>query len=435
MQQYKTCKACKANLPLESFGLDSTRAGGRKSQCRECRGKGNAPNTPEAVKGLIAFASGEHATAAEALVQHGSVRAAAEALGWAPRRLRQCLGELARQAARRGWAPHHDMTHVVPEGFYIKGTSTLYDREGQIAGQWVKSQRDPEHRIELLLDAVQRIAEPFRGAAEPTQAKANRSDDLLCVYPFGDPHFGMHAWADETGENFDLKIAERDLITAVDHLVSLAPPARTGMLVSLGDLFHADSKKASTTAGTPVDVDSRWGKVLEVVVRTMRRCIDRMLEVHEQVKVISASGNHDELSALVLAVCLSLYYEREPRVQVETSPAKFYWHRFGKNLIGVHHGDTAKASDLPGVMACDRAKDWGETDHRYFYCGHIHHERVQEYPGVVVESFRTLAPKDAWHSAQGYRSGRDLRLDVLHREWGRVNRHIVGIQQIRSLQR
>lgn len=325
------------------------------------------------------------------------------------------------------------MTKIAPEGFRVRGTSTYYDRDGKLRSQWVKTAAEQDDRIALVLEAVQEIAGSFKGVGEPVAAPAHADEDLLCVYPFGDPHFGMHAWADESGESFDLKIAERDLVTAVDHLVNLAPPAKHALIISLGDLFHADGKSGQTTAGTRVDVDTRYGKVLAVVIRAMRRCIDRALEKHETVSVICASGNHDDLTSLVLSVCLAQYYEREPRVKVDTSPAKFYWHRFGKTLIGVHHGDTAKASALPGVMACDRKKDWGETDHRYFYCGHVHHEAVKEFPGVVIESFRTLAPKDAWHAGAGYRSGRDLRLDVIHREHGKICRHIVGIQQIQTL--
>jgi hypothetical protein len=384
---------------------------------------------------MAAFGTPLEQQVAEAMGVHGDLVAAAEAIGMTAPRVRAHLRELAARAARRGWSPAHDMSKTVPEGFAVKGVSTMYDADGNVRGQWVKSSRDPEHRLEALFAAVASIAEPFRGASDPVPAPAAADEDLLCIYPFGDPHFGMYAWAQEAGESFDLNIAERELVAAVDHLVALAPPAREAIIMSLGDMFHSDGNSAQTTAGTRVDVDSRWGKVLTVVIRAMRRCIDLALLKHEIVHVICASGNHDDMTSLVLAVCLSQYYEREPRVQVDTSPAKFYWHRFGKCLIGVHHGDTAKARDLPAIMACDRQKDWGETDHRQFYCGHIHHETVKEYPGVIVESFRTLAPKDAWHAAAGYRSGRDLRLDIWHREHGKIQRHIVGIRQVQQMTR
>jgi hypothetical protein len=49
---------------------------------------------------------------------------------------------------------------------------------------------------------------------------------------------------------------------------------------------------------------------------------------------------------------------------------------------------------------------------------------------VIVETFRTLASSDAWHHHSGYRSGQDMKCDVIHREYGRTNRHVVGIRQI-----
>jgi hypothetical protein len=78
-------------------------------------------------------------------------------------------------------------------------------------------------------------------------------------------------------------------------------------------------------------------------------------------------------------------------------------------------------------MAADRAEDWGQTKHRYWYTGHVHNQTVTELPGVVCESFRTLAARDAWASGAGYRAGRDMRAIVLDREHGEVERHRVDV--------
>lgn len=381
--------------------------------------------------GMADFGVPSEREAAEAMLFHGSVAAAAEALGVTPMGLRGRLSELARRAARAGWAPGSDMTKAAPQGFAVKGVSSYYDGEGNLRGQWVKTKRDEEQKFELLVDALQTIAEPFKGAADPVAVPQASENDLLCIYPMGDPHLGMFAWAAETGADFDLTIAERNLVTAVDQLVALAPPAREALIINLGDFFHSDNGSNRTArSGHALDVDTRWAKVLSVGIRAMRRCIDRALAHHEHVTVVCEIGNHDDHSAMMLALCLSNYYEREPRVTIDTSPAKFHWHRFGLNLIGITHGDTVKAQNLPGVMAVDRASDWGETKYRYWYTGHVHHESVKEYPGCVVETFRTLAPRDAWHAAAGYRSGQDMRMDVLHRTRGRINRHVVGIDML-----
>ena len=386
---------------------------------------------PESNEDLLQWATPRQREAVEALANHGSVIDAAEVLGITPGRLRAHLSELKTKAARQGWCPESDMTKIVPEGFHVKGVSTYYGPDGEVRGQWVKSNKDEDLKLTLLMDAVQHLAEPFRGKSTRVREPTDTESDLMCIYPMGDPHLGMYAWAEETGEDFDLQIAERDLVSAVDQLVGLAPKTDEALIINLGDFFHADTQDARTRkSGNPLDTDTRWAKVLAVGIRTMRRCIDRALRKHRIVHVICEIGNHDDHSAIMLALCLQQFYENNPRVKVDTSPQRFHWFRFGENLIGVTHGDGTKARELPGIMANDRKRDWGETTFRYWYTGHIHHDTLKEYPGCIVETFRTLASRDAWHHNAGYRSGRDMKCDVLHRKYGRINRHTVGIRQI-----
>jgi hypothetical protein len=389
---------------------------------------------PEIEK-LLPWATPVESEVVSAFLKAGSVAAAAETVGMSTARLRAHLYELKARAARKGYSPEHDMKKTVPDGFHVKGVSTYYrhkpDGTVEVRGQWVKSSKDQDSRLALLLDAVQNLAEPFAKKSPHAPAPRSTDSDLLCIYPMGDPHLGMFAWGAETGQDFDLKIAESNLVDAVDHLVALAPPSREALVVNLGDFFHADNnEKRTMRSGNILDVDTRWAKVLSVGIRTMRRIIDRAMEKHRIVHVVSEIGNHDDYSAITLALCLQQFYANNPRVKVDTSPATFHWHRFGSNLIGITHGHNTKPNDLPNIMACDRKQDWGETTHRYWLTGHIHHDTLKEYAGCRVESFRTLAPNDAWAQASGYRSGQDMKLLVLHREHGEIMRHTVGIQQI-----
>lgn len=400
-----------------------------KASARHSRSYTN-PTLQKELADLLPFATPRQAEIVQRLLKHGSVAEAAASLGIGARNFRERLLELKRRAATQGWAPAHDMTNTVPDGYHVKGVSSYYGKDGELRGQWVKSDKDKEHLLTVMLDAIQPLAEKLEGSSKKVRAPREVAKDLLAVYPMGDPHIGMFSWAKETGADFDLKLAERHLVDAVDHLVALAPPAHTALVINLGDFFHADNKKNTTTAGTGLDVDTRWAKVLSVGIRTMRRIIDRALEKHREVVVICAIGNHDEHGSIVLALCLEMYYSNNPRVQVSTSPDMFQYHRHGKTLIGVTHGNTVKPEQLPNIMACDRKEDWGATQHRYWYTGHVHHDSLREYAGCTVETFRTLAPRDAWHHASGYRSGQDMKLDVLHAEHGRVNRHVVGISRI-----
>jgi hypothetical protein len=319
---------------------------------------------------------------------------------------------------------------VIPEHHIARGVSTLVDAEGNIKQQWIKTTAQNDERADWL-EAIRDMGGELP-RVEPTPAPAYCDDDLLAVYPVGDPHVGLLAWHEDAGENFDMDIAERQLVGAFQHLTALAPAAREALLIFIGDNAHADGQSNTTTKGTRVDVDGRTVKMARTQIRIGRRAVDLALTKHERVRLIWERGNHDELIAAMTALAFSIMYENDPRVSVDTSPEMFHWFRFGANLIGTHHGDKVKPMDLLGVMAVDRQEDWGQTKHRRFYLGHYHHQIVKEVPGLICEYLPTLASSDAWHRSMGYRSQRAMYMDVFHRERGHVNRHIVGIDSLRG---
>lgn len=363
-----------------------------------------------------------------AIKEHGSNARAAEALGLDRRGVDRRMARLA----RKGWSPDHDMTRTVPDGFHVKGTSTLYDKEGKPALQWVKSNIDHERQKELFAEFVAGLKDDVRGIAKPRKAPKRIIENSASAYPVGDAHLGMYAWAEETGQDFDTEIATRELRAAFDLLVAEAPASKVGYLVDVGDFTHADNRSNATPAsGNILDVDSRFSRVRRMARDVYRYSIERMLDKHEIVEVLPVPGNHNPDSAGWLAMVLEACYENNPRVIVETSPSKFFYRRWGNVLLGMTHGDKIKRQDLPGIMATDRAKDWGETEFRYWLTGHIHHTRNEEYRGCFVESFNTLAPSDAWHHASGYRSAQQIQRIDYDKDDGIYNRGIAGIRRVR----
>lgn len=359
----------------------------------------------------------------DAVNKEGGVIAGAAALGIAYEVLSRGLARIKSRAAQAGYSPEHEMTKPVPDGFKVKGVSTYYDEDGKVRGQWVKSTQDGEQREAMLKEFAQLLADGVKGLAPVTPAPAHANDDLLCVIPMGDPHFGMYAWAADAGADFDLDIAERLTCAAIDRLVASAPPAATALLLNLGDMFHADNQKNTTNSGHQLDVDGRWAKVQKVGLMAMIHCIRRLLEKHPRVIYRINKGNHDGHSSYALALMLSCYFHNEPRVEVDLSPAAAWYYLFGKVLIGSTHGDTIKGKDMLSIMAADKPEEWGKSRHRHWYVGHVHHHDSKEYHGGTVEYFRTMAARDAWHQGQGYRAGRDMCLIVHHKDHGEIERH------------
>ncbi len=318
----------------------------------------------------------------------------------------------------------------------IRGRSVLYDKDGKVKLQWVKTDQDKS------FDATKKIIEdlckdlPKYPKTKPVKLPVEEADFLAC-YPMGDPHFGMLAWNEETeGGDFDLKIAEDDLCDAVDRLVALGR-GKNALIVNLGDFFHADNMDGRTwRSGHILDTDSRWLKMLRTGIRAMIRSIQSALMRHEKVTVICAIGNHDDHSSMMLMTVLSNIFENEPRVTIMDKPTIKHYHQFGKVLIGVHHGHSIKMAELPLQMALDRGKEWAESPYRYWFTGHIHHDSRKEIGGVLVESFRTLASADQYAASKGYtRTGRDMKCIVMHKDFGEVERHTVSVEMIGHLRR
>ena len=316
--------------------------------------------------------------------------------------------------------------------FYIKSKSTLYDAEGNLRLQWLKEDLDRERQEEIAKQTIAGLISEIEPVA-PKPPPAITMSDVAVAYCIGDAHLGLYSWGAETGENFDLSVAKRDLMSGADRLVASVPAAEEAIVVQLGDFYHMDdTKNVTPLSGNNLDVDTRFAKVIRVGIHLMRYVIDKALEKHKLVRVRNVAGNHDPTASITLTEALKGYYENEPRVEIADSPKSFFIYRFGANLVGITHGHTGRPERLPGLLAVDAQKDWGECDFRFVWHGHIHSKRVFEDMGVIVESFRTLAGKDAWHAEQGYRPGREMQAIVLHKRFGEIERHTAGLKWIRS---
>jgi hypothetical protein len=204
-------------------------------------------------------------------------------------------------------------------------------------------------------------------------------------------------------------------------------PCQQALLVFLGDFMHYDSFVAVTpTSGHHLDADGRFPKMVRTAIRCMRYLIERALERHGKVHVIVEIGNHDLSSSIFLMECLRNVYENEPRITIDNSPRHYHYYQFGQVLVATHHGHGAKSEALPLIVATDVPKMWGETKHRHIFVGHVHHvNKLKDFPGAEVESFRILASPDAYSDQKGYRSARDMKCIIFDRNHGEIARHSV----------
>ena len=380
--------------------------------------------------GLRKYATGKKELECfDAVVEHGSQVKAAAALKVTVNSIQKAIDRVRIKAAEGGYSPDHDMTHEAAPGFGVDSMSFYYKATPTSPAYWLKLKRKRQEMMKALEIATDAIIEPARGIYIPGSIPKKTSGNFMALYPVAEPHMGMYSWKEETGADYDTDIAEKILVNCMGELVDSAPASDVGFIVNLADYFHMDDADNRTRgSGNVLDVDGRWGKVFWVGVRAKRELINLALKKHKKVIVKSGLGNHDEQSVYCLMSMMHAYFENEPRVEIHLPNNPFAYHQFGRNLIGIHHGNGVKAANLPMIMAADQAAAWGETDHRVFLYGHIHHKTVKEHPGCIVESFRSIAAKDSWHNGAGYRAGRAMECIIFDKDGGEHGRRTVNVK-------
>ena len=372
----------------------------------------------------------------EQLLEAVQVRAESRTLDEAARKLgiaRSSLSNRLVRAASRGL--DGNVPKPLPLGQTLKGVSTLYktttDAEGNKSVdtvlEWVKTRDEPS-----LDDIVGIIKDAFKDfkPAKPIKAPPAPKENLLTLIPCNDWHINLLTWKRETGQNWDLDIAEKVIGEGIEDGINRSPSSGLAIVLGGGDITHSDNNENRTArSGNVLDCDGRHQLGLEVACRLKVRTIDAALRRNDKVIVRVLPGNHDEHTAVAIAYFLAAWYRNEPRVTVDLDASLFFRHRFGRVLIGATHGHTVKQAQMPMLMAHRWAEDWGATKFRYVHTFHVHHssKMATEGNGCICESHQAPIPQDAWHYGAGFLSGRSLQTITYHRDYGEISRVRVAI--------
>lgn len=385
----------------------------------------------EITEEFMSFATENQAAKLAVILKCDTVSAAAVEIGINERSLYKMLASVRGKAAKRGHAPECDMKVTVPDGYQVKGTSTLY-KDGNVALQWVKTSIDHQRQAEMMQAAIEAMCDDIPREQVSAPCSGDTNPALVNQYTFTDHHFGMLAWGKENLQaDYDLEEAERLLVQWFKRAIEVSPNAKTAILAQLGDLLHADGLTPETpSSGHTLDADSRFSKVVRVVIRVIRQVIALLLQKHEVVRVIMAEGNHDLSASVWLREMLGALYENEPRVSVDNSASPYYMYKHGRTVLFYHHGHLSRFDKVASVMAGMFRREYGDSDFAYCHMGHLHHDKLQEGNLMTVEQHQTLAARDAYASRGGWLSGRSAKVITYHDKYGEVGRSTINFEMI-----
>jgi len=350
-------------------------------------------------------------------------------MGRSSREIGETLG-ISKNAVRKAIARARKKLTIEEGDGVTQAMESMGVGVGQIRGGWLKSKEASirfdikEDNSDLDEEAKENIKEIIREAfkevdrPEPVKAPPWAIDDLLAKYVFADVHMGMHSWAEECGEDYDLELAEEAVQTTAEQLIESTPPAETAIILNLGDWFHTnDSKNMTPMSGHILDVDGRFPKIAIAAVRTIKRAIRKALERHKKVIYVGIPGNHDKDQAHWLTISMMEAFADEPRVEVywpddnkNIRYLDWFCYTHGKVMLAAHHGDRAPFNRLALAMADNFSEQWGKTY-------------------VVLRSHRAIAAKDSYAAKSAYSSRRGATASVYHKERGEIMTNYANLYQ------
>lgn len=230
-----------------------------------------------------------------------------------------------------------------------------------------------------------------------------------------DLHLGKLAWDEESGRNYNLRIAEKRYEDALSDIIhSSSAYSIDRILLPLGhDFFQVDGRENKTAHGTVVSTDGRQQKVFQVGCDVIVRGIDR-LRLIAPVDVVMVPGNHDLESNFSLGEVLKAWYRNDSSVNIDNRAAVRKYYEYGKVMLQLMHGSEETTSvKCAELAAAEQPEMWGRTLYRESHQGHRHKKQgtiqkvqyTEEYGerlGFITRIISALSETDDWHFGRAF---------------------------------
>ena len=303
-----------------------------------------------------------------------------------------------------------------------------------------------------ISDKIEEICERIASRSPITVKPMYRGGNHLLVISPADIHMGKLAEVMETGDAYDIEIAERRTKDGILGLLEMAKAfGIEAITVNTGnDSLHTDNNRSTTTAGTPQSTTGSIFSMFEAMESTWRWIIDTCAG-YAPVHVVFDPSNHPWVSDWMLNRAIMAWFHNDARITFDVKMNEIRHRKYqvyGSSLIGYSHGDGAKEKDLPAMMQYECRKWWGLTQRGYWIIKHKHHkdaktigmssyQQEKDHPGVTViktgdmqldknvsvEIVRSPSGTDGWHDRNGYVGAiKAVEAFLFHSERGQVAR-------------
>ena len=312
----------------------------------------------------------------------------------------QTLEELMRQAnySLDEWEVVNSVANVWHQMSTANGLVPLW----QVKATLRRRDLSPQMVRDLIKEGYAAMRKALRMKL-PKHKKNPRGVGKMVEFALPDLHLGKLAWGDETGHgNWDLAIAGKVFIEAIEDLIARAPEAEEAWFVVGNDFYNVDNDAKTTTGGTVQDEDGRWQKTFMEGKKLILFAIARLRKKYAKVRVIVVFGNHDRQRSFYLGECLIERFLNDDSVIVDNRPLLRKYYEWGNTGLGYTHGDKIKTANMAHLAQNEAREIWGRTKRFELHLGHLHQEIVKTFGGIIIRWLPALCPPEIWHSSNGY---------------------------------
>lgn len=368
----------------------------------------------------------------DAVQEHGSIRAAAKALGLAYSGVHG-----AYQIARRKMEVDPAITGRLAElgvndlrGVH-SGWLELRDDDGKKAGNlYVQFGKDdkPQRFVDVVTESLEDYRPLDRKLFAPRVNHGAKGDKLL-VLDLADVHFSKLCTPEETGHTYNIEVARHRVIEGTRALLARSDDVGRIVFVMGNDILHTDNGK-TTTGGTPQDSDGTYFAGWRAAQHASIDAIGECAAVAE-VDLLHCMSNHDWRSGWALSQTIAAAMRGHEGVRAtpyNLSERHRKYYGYGRNGMMFTHGDGAKEESLTSLFLKEARPMIAKTELLYAYLHHFHHKTRKrrgidvfqsekdhtaftqistgaarvEGVDMMAEYVRSPSAPDGWHDRNGY---------------------------------
>jgi hypothetical protein len=165
------------------------------------------------------------------------------------------------------------------------------------------------------------------------------------------------------------------------------------------DWFDADNMRGTTTNGTQMTASMPRHQVPAHGWRLFRERVEAWRRVAAEVVIAIIPGNHDHYVSWFMAeLCRTAYADaKDVTISEPLHDSGRVYLRLGATLVGLCHGHTMKAKDLPAAMLAEAPHDLIHGSRRRIWVkGHTHVYDSTAVVGTEVTTAPALTPSSQW---------------------------------------